>query len=1363
MSKLCLNMIVKNEMANLQRCLSAVAPYISCWVIGDTGSTDGTQEFIEKFFADRGIPGEIHSFPFENFAQARNQALERARASKLEFDYIIFTDADMEFVADDPNFAKTLKHSAYMLLQRAGVSYWNLRLLRRSTPASYRGVTHEFLDVRVGTTKNLATASYIDHGTGANRFEKYDRDARLLTNAIAEEKDPGMIARYTFYLANTLRDSNQKEAALDAYTRRVEQGHWQQEVYISLLNIAKIKGELFYPQNEVIAACEQATMVCSSRAEALHAAAHFCREKKLFDEGYNFAIRGLKIDYPRDALFVEDWIYDYGLLDELAINAYWCGRYAEAAEACEELLRANKIPTEMRARVESNRQHSIERLAEFGVPKALQYIANRDRLLGDRSPSDRNWMKLWASARHLKESGDGEKFRLAALSAYKKRPRRAEPLYDLARDLREKGRYDESVVFCEQGLAVYNFTEEPDIENFFCLIGLHEELSIAANYSKDLEQKKRGFAACDRLSLARGVPAPQRSLARSNLRFYVEDANALLPTLNLRRLPLQAPVGLRSISASVARQGQDIYILQQYQNDAAETDPSSENSQSKFGEGPSIVCINTDFEFISEQKVIIKSFSFGDSTVDPRSIRDFRLFSFKEELWCSAAYQHAAEVDGLIHVIGRIDDHRQQTCRLVDLSAVNSGAVSPRGTSYMPFLSVSDEDKAAVEITFISSIDPITEIDRHGHILALQDAPIDVQQFRGASQLIAFGTGYLALICEVFRSTEDDDLISCHRFVWFDAARKLSAVSRPFYLHKHSVESANGIAWHPDDKRILISFTAEDGINWIADVDATEIHEILNSVSSFYSSLSRKLDEKVENSVSIGSKRLAPPISFYSLAPYLRAANLPQDRRHLSNPYDSLVMHHLDSKASQGLPQIHCFYEVLDEKSDHRTLRAATYSMRAAGHPVRVWSYSPSKLEFLSHSGVELRDAAEVIPRQFFDRVLAKSEIRYFSDIFRYAVLYEFGGAWMDGDIVLVRPFAYRGDYFFNLQWRDAGRGHYVCGNVMYARVFSPHMRELYERAVKIFTESAITEFGDIGPKLLSDYILSPTGSELRSWIFSPVFFNSIDWTETNLFEQTLGSLSDYLNDERVVGVHLWNARTHSTTERPSGSLISILSNPTERLPSLSNVFDRFAIDRNRLTGNRHHYSRVYEAILGDQRFSLSQIVEIGTSPDGQACDAWRTYFPFCEVNAFNSEAFSNTIPAPHVALSDGSHERGLSQEFGLLNHPRLDAVIDNGSHASLDQQAALAALFPALAPGGWYFIESLDWQPARESGSSVSTTKSLIADIKAHGRPTTASDPLGISSLIPYFDQILFFDSLYELGRANLIGGLVAIRKTLN
>src|SRR5215472_2544934 len=134
---LCLNMIVRNETANLERCLNALADHIDCWVIGDTGSTDGTQDFIKSFFAERKKSGELHSFPFRNFEQARNAALDCAYGSRLGYDYLLLADADMELVVEDASFRERLEESGYRLLQRAysGLAYWNTRLIRRSAGA----------------------------------------------------------------------------------------------------------------------------------------------------------------------------------------------------------------------------------------------------------------------------------------------------------------------------------------------------------------------------------------------------------------------------------------------------------------------------------------------------------------------------------------------------------------------------------------------------------------------------------------------------------------------------------------------------------------------------------------------------------------------------------------------------------------------------------------------------------------------------------------------------------------------------------------------------------------------------------------------------------------------------------------------------------------------------------------------------------------------------------------------------------------------------------------------------------------------------------------------------------------------------
>ena len=45
---ICLNMIVKNETKNIKRLFKSLYDEIDYYVIHDTGSTDGTPEFIKK-------------------------------------------------------------------------------------------------------------------------------------------------------------------------------------------------------------------------------------------------------------------------------------------------------------------------------------------------------------------------------------------------------------------------------------------------------------------------------------------------------------------------------------------------------------------------------------------------------------------------------------------------------------------------------------------------------------------------------------------------------------------------------------------------------------------------------------------------------------------------------------------------------------------------------------------------------------------------------------------------------------------------------------------------------------------------------------------------------------------------------------------------------------------------------------------------------------------------------------------------------------------------------------------------------------------------------------------------------------------
>jgi FkbM family methyltransferase len=66
-----------------------------------------------------------------------------------------------------------------------------------------------------------------------------------------------------------------------------------------------------------------------------------------------------------------------------------------------------------------------------------------------------------------------------------------------------------------------------------------------------------------------------------------------------------------------------------------------------------------------------------------------------------------------------------------------------------------------------------------------------------------------------------------HRFVWLDAACALRGVSRPFFLQKHGVEFAAGLAWHPDGRRLMVSYGVGDRESWIATIDAQDVSRVL--------------------------------------------------------------------------------------------------------------------------------------------------------------------------------------------------------------------------------------------------------------------------------------------------------------------------------------------------------------------------------------------------------------------------------------------------------------------------------------------------------------------------------------------------------
>jgi len=354
---ICLNMIVKNEAHVIERCLASVRPWIDCWVIVDTGSTDGTQELIRKALND--IPGEVVERLWVNFSVNRTEALHLAGTRA---DYVLIIDADEVLEADEGFSMPALTEDSYQLQSfYSGCEYARNQLIRAALPWRYEGVVHEYLTCeQAETSALLAGLRILVFHEGARSLDPltYYRDALLLEQALRTDPEN---KRNVFYLAQSYRDAGEIKSALQHYRRRASMGGWADEVWFSLYQIARLTET---SGTEPAAAPGQylaAFQYQPERAEPLyHLGMHYQRKRE-FNNAHLFFSRAMEISRPEPArLFIDRAIYDYLLPMEYAVTCFYVGQHAEAIRVNTQLLGSSALPAHLRDQVERNRQFSLD-------------------------------------------------------------------------------------------------------------------------------------------------------------------------------------------------------------------------------------------------------------------------------------------------------------------------------------------------------------------------------------------------------------------------------------------------------------------------------------------------------------------------------------------------------------------------------------------------------------------------------------------------------------------------------------------------------------------------------------------------------------------------------------------------------------------------------------------------------------------------------------------------------------------------------------------------------------------------------------------------------------------------------------------
>lgn len=164
--------------------------------------------------------------------------------------------------------------------------------------------------------------------------------------------------------------------------------------------------------------------------------------------------------------------------------------------------------------------------------------------------------------------------------------------------------------------------------------------------------------------------------------------------------------------------------------------------------------------------------------------------------------------------------------------------------------------------------------------------------------------------------------------------------------------------------------------------------------------------------------------------------------------------------------------------------------------------------------GAKVCDAREILPASdifYYQGDFANGSPACFADMWRYKLLLEKGGWWVDTDVVCVRPFEFASDHVIGHQ-REGDR-RCINNAVIRAPVGSPLAQNCYEACQRIDREQI--QWGATGPKLVQTAVHE---LGLSDSVQPPEVFYDIDyWDLGRLFaESELAS--------EACGVHLWQA-----------------------------------------------------------------------------------------------------------------------------------------------------------------------------------------------------------------------------------------------
>ncbi|MGI9253630.1 MAG: hypothetical protein ACR2J8_07780, partial [Thermomicrobiales bacterium] len=338
--------------------------------------------------------------------------------------------------------------------------------------------------------------------------------------------------------------------------------------------------------------------------------------------------------------------------------------------------------------------------------------------------------------------------------------------------------------------------------------------SIQAYYEGQIEQ---GALVCDWLMAEPTAPDQARANGRNNAVHYAPKFTQSVPGYSDRRLDIPLEPGWQAVNPTIARDGDGLVLLIRatnwsYPHSGPHPDSGIPGVRSHYW----VQRIDANLEPLGAPTRL------DDRVPDDGKLyerisgnEDYRLFRIDDQWMASASAWRLPLTEGMPVIrMGLFD---------LDLNPAQPWVGNPRwlsdGTNgfqeknWMPAVDGS-------KLFFIYGSLPTSSIRcdiETGRIEAVhsQPAPSTAGGFRGGTQLLPNGDGWIALVHE-FATWEDRKRTYLHRVIRYGPQFNITHMSLPFRFRGATIEFAAGLA--RIDDRFFISFVVDDTEAWVASV-----------------------------------------------------------------------------------------------------------------------------------------------------------------------------------------------------------------------------------------------------------------------------------------------------------------------------------------------------------------------------------------------------------------------------------------------------------------------------------------------------------------------------------------------------------------